>query len=363
MMKERTMAIDPSLICFFKGEYIPLAEAKIGILTHGFSYGTGCFEGIRGYYNDDHQQLYLFRLNEHYVRLQQSARVLMIDLPYGAEEMGEITKECIRRSDLHEDIYIRPSAYKSSEVIGVRLHNLEDDLYITVQPFGNYIDIDRPLRAGVSSWRRVDDNMIPARAKITGAYINSALAKSEALLNGFDEAIMLTAEGHVSEGSAENLFMYRKGTLITPPVSENLLEGVTRETIMILAQEELGIPVVERPIDRTELYVADEIFLCGTGAQIPSLGSVDHRPIGDGGCGELTRRIQKLYFDVVRGRVPKYAAWCTPVYDTVPAAVEVSASPVAVAAKVATRDGDAKNGHANGNGHAPGLPTLRMTNN
>jgi branched-chain amino acid aminotransferase len=359
MMKETTMAIDPSLICFFKGEYIPLAEAKVGILTHGFSYGTGCFEGIRGYYNDDQQQLYLFRLNEHFLRLQQSARILMIDLPYGCEELSEITKECIRRSDLHEDVYIRPSAYKSSEVIGVRLHNLDDDLYIAVQPFGNYIDIDRPLSTGISSWRRVDDNMVPARAKITGSYINSAFAKSEALLNGFDEAIVLTSEGHVSEGSAENLFMLRKGQLITPPVSENLLEGVTRETVMTLVQEELGVPVVERPIDRTELYVADEIFLCGTGAQIPSVGSVDHRLIGNGEVGELTRRVQKLYFEVVRGNMPKYAAWCTPVYDSVPAAVEVPSAPAVVGAKALPAEGT--NGHGNGNGHSTSLPSLRLT--
>ena len=341
------MAIDPSLICYFKGEYLPLADAKVGILTHGFSYGTGCFEGIRGYYNDAHQQIYLFRLADHYLRLQQSARVLMIDMPHSNDELGEITKECVRRSDLHTDIYIRPSAFKSSEVIGVRLHNLEDSLYIAVQPFGNYIDIDRPLRTGVSSWRRIDDNMIPARAKITGGYVNSALAKSEALLNGFDEAIMLTAEGHVSEGSAENLFMLRKGTLFTPPVSENLLEGVTRETVMTLVQDELGIPVVEREIDRTELYVADEIFLCGTGAQIAPVGSVDHRPIGTGEMGELSRRLQKLYFDVARGNVPKYLGWCTPVYDPAPA-------------PPAHGTLGAHHGNGHGNGHGPGhtIPTL-----
>ncbi|MGI8588815.1 MAG: branched-chain amino acid transaminase [Chloroflexia bacterium] len=308
------MSFDPTIICYFKGEYMPLADAKVGILTHGFSYGTGCFEGIRGYYNDEQEQLYLFRLDEHYARLQQSASVLLINLLQSVEELGEITKECIRRSDIHTDTYVRPSAYKSSEIIGVRLHDLEDDLYITVQPFGNYIDIDRALKAGVSSWRRIDDNMIPPRAKITGSYVNSAFSKSEALLNGFDEAIMLNADGHVSEGSAENLFMLRSGTLYTPPVTENILEGITRETIMTLAREELGLSVVERTIDRTELYVADELILCGTGAQIAPVGSVDHRPVGNGGIGEVGRALQKLYFEVVRGNVPKYAHWCTPVY-------------------------------------------------
>jgi branched-chain amino acid aminotransferase len=293
---------------------MPLADAKVGILTHGLSYGTGCFEGIRGYYNQEDDEVYIFRLGEHFARLHESARILMIDLPRTIDDLNEITKECIRRSNLRTDVYIRPSAFKSSEVIGVRLHNLDDDFYIVVQPFGNYIEIDRPLKTGVSSWRRIDDNMIPPRAKITGAYINSAFAKSEALMNGFDEAIMLTGEGHVSEGSAENLFMLRKGTLYTPPVTDNLLEGITRDTIITLVRDELGVPVVERPIDRTELYVADELLLCGTGAQIAPVGSVDHRPIGNGGVGELGRRLQQLYFAVVRGTLPKYAHWCTPVY-------------------------------------------------
>ena len=304
------------ILCYFEGKVIPLSEAKVGILTHAFSYGTACFEGIRGYYNEDHGELYLFRAQEHFVRLDYSARVLMMDLPFGPEQLVEMTSELIRRSGIRQDTYIRPSMYKASEIIGVRLHDLKDELYITVQPFGNYIDIDRALKVGVSSWKRVDDNMIPARAKITGAYVNSAFAKSEALLNGFDEAIMLDANGHVSEGSAENLFMLRNGTLYTPPVTDNILEGITRLTIMTLVQEELGLPVVERTIDRTELYSCDELLLCGTGAQIAPVGSVDHRLIGNGGIGELGRRLQTLYFEVVRGNMPKYADWCTPVYQS-----------------------------------------------
>jgi branched-chain amino acid aminotransferase len=356
MMKENTMAIDPSLICYFQGEYIPLAEAKVGVLTHGFSYGTGCFEGIRGYYNAEQEQLFLFRLTEHYTRLRQSAHILLIDIPQNEEALGEITKECVRRSGLRTDVYVRPSAYKSSEIIGVRLHNLEDDLYITVQPFGNYIDIDRALRAGVSSWRRVDDNMIPARAKVTGGYINSAFAKTEALLNGFDEAIMLTADGHVSEGSAENLFMLRKGVLYTPPVTDNLLEGITRDTIITLVREDLGVPVVERQIDRTELYVADEVLLCGTGAQIAPVGSVDHRKIGNGEVGELGRRLQQLYFDVVRGKVAKYAHWCTPVYGS--AAAEHAEMPSRVADRPESPD---RPSNGNGAGHAEAIPPAPLS--
>ncbi|HUP27855.1 MAG TPA: branched-chain amino acid transaminase [Chloroflexia bacterium] len=302
------------LLCYFEGKVVPLSEAKIGILTHAFSYGTGCFEGIRAYYNEDHGQVYLFRVNEHYERLRNSAGVLMMQLRHRPEELAEITRSLIEKSGLFEDVYIRPMAYKADEIIGVRLHNLRDELYITVQPFGNYIDTDRALKVGVSSWKRVDDNMIPARAKITGAYVNSAFAKSEAQMNGFDEAIMLGSEGHVSEGSAENLFMLRGGVAYTPPVTENILEGITRATIITLMREEMGIPVVERPIDRTELYICDELILCGTGAQIAPVGSVDHRPIGNGGIGEVGRALQELYFNVVRGKVAKYRHWCAPVH-------------------------------------------------
>jgi len=317
------------LLCYFEGKTIPLSEAKVGILTHGFSYGTACFEGIRAYWNEEHEQLYMFRAREHYERLHDSSRVLMIDLKLSPEELTALTGDLIRESGIRTDTYIRPSAYKSSEVIGVRLHDLKDEVYVTVQPFGNYIDIDRALHAGVSTWRRIDDNMIPARAKITGAYVNSAFAKTEALLNGFDEAIMLDAAGHVSEGSAENLFMLRDGIVYTPSVTENILEGITRLTIMTLLREELGLQVVERAIDRTELYVCDELILCGTGAQIAPVGAVDHRKIGNGGIGELGRKLQSLYFDVVRGNVPKYSDWCTPIYEK--ARRPVQARPFAVA--------------------------------
>ncbi|HKP54090.1 MAG TPA: branched-chain amino acid transaminase [Chloroflexia bacterium] len=302
------------LLCYFEGKVIPLSEAKVGILTHALSYGTGCFEGIRAYYNTEHDQLYGFRVREHYERLHQSSRILMMDLTYSPDELVSITNDLLKRSGIRQDAYIRPMVYKADEIIGVRLHNLRTEMYVTVQPFGNYIDIDRALEVSVSSWKRIDDNAIPARSKITGAYVNSAFAKSEANMNGFDEAIMLDNDGHVSEGSAENLFMIRNGVAYTPPVTANILEGITRLTIMTLMREELHIPVVERVIDRTELYVCDELILCGTGAQIAPVGSVDHRSIGNGGVGEIGRALQELYFDVVRGNVPKYKDWCNPVY-------------------------------------------------
>jgi branched-chain amino acid aminotransferase len=312
------------LLCYLNGEILPLAEAKIGILTHAMSYGTGCFEGIRAYYNAGQDQLYVFRPHEHYERMRHSSSVLLIGLPHSPQELVDITTSLIAESDLHTDTYIRAMAYKATETIGVRLHGLSDGMYVTVQPFGDYIDTSHAIRACTSSWRRIDDNMIPARAKVTGAYVNSALAKSEAVLNGFDEAIMLDHPGHVCEGSAENLFMVRGSKVITPPVTSNILEGITRQTIVTLLREELGVEVEEREIDRTELYVCDELILCGTGAQIVPVGSVDHRQVGSGGVGELGSALQSLYLSVVRGNIAKYAHWCVPVYppERLPAALQ-----------------------------------------
>ncbi len=303
-----------TIYAYFNGEIMPLADAKISILTHAFNYGTACFEGIRAYWNEDHEQLYLFRMREHYERMSGSTRILMMKLPGTVDELCTITRDLLVRNDFREDVYLRPTCYISSEVIGVRLHGLDNAFSIYSLPFGTYIDIDRGLKVGVSSWKRLDDNMLPARSKIAGAYVNSAFAKSEAMLNGYDEAIMLTSDGHVSEGSAENLFLMTGGKLVTPPVTENLLVGITRHTIMTLARQELGLEIVERMIDRTELYNCDELFLCGTGAQIAPVAEVDHRAVGDGGIGPVTARLQQLYFDVVRGKVNKYREWCTPVY-------------------------------------------------
>jgi branched-chain amino acid aminotransferase len=305
---------------FMNGEFLPAEQGVISVRTHAFAYGTACFEGIRGYWNEKEQQVYLFRAREHYERLLRSCKVLHITLPYTADQLVELSLELIRRNGQREDVYLRPVAYKTDETIGVKLHGLKDDLIITSEPQGNYIEITG-LRCGVSSWRRIDDNAIPARAKISGAYVNSAFAKSEALQNGFDEAIMLTNEGHVSEGSAENIFLVVNGELVTPAPSENILLGITRDTIIELARRELGMITRERQVDRTELYGADEIFMCGTGAQIAPVIEVDHRPIGTGKVGPVSSALQQLYFDVVRGNRPEYREqWCTPVFSNVPVA-------------------------------------------
>lgn len=300
---------------YFQGKVVPLEEARVSIMTHALHYGTACFEGIRAYWNEEHQQLYVFRLREHYERMLNSCKILRITPRLTIDDLEAITLDVLRRNGDREDVYIRPLFYKSELAIGVRLHKLADDFALFAVPFGAYIDVERPIRCRVSSWRHVNDNMIPMRAKICGSYVNAALAKSEAMEDGYDEAIFLTADGHVSEGSAENLFIVRKGRLITTPVYEDILEGITRATIIQLAREYLDLTVEERPIDRTELYVADEVFLVGTGAQVSAVGEIDHRVVGNGEMGPITRRIQQLYFDVVKGRVPELRHWLTPVYQ------------------------------------------------
>jgi branched-chain amino acid aminotransferase len=299
---------------YLDGEIKRYDDARVGLMTHALQYGTGVFEGIRGYWSPEHEQLFILKLREHYRRMQNSVKILKLEIPMTLDELCETSIELVRRNNFRQDVYLRPFAFKSSEEIGVRLHNLKDSFAIYVTPFGNYVDVDRGIRCMVSTWRRIDDNAAPARAKITGIYVNSALAKTEAMENGFDEAIMLTHEGHVSEGSAENIFLLRDGKVYTPPTSDNILEGLTRLAVMELLSKELDIEVVERCIDRSELYVADEICLCGTGAQISPVVEVDRRPIGDGTVGPVVSKLQKLYFDVVRGNSAKYRNWLTPVY-------------------------------------------------
>lgn len=302
---------------FFEGRMVAIDKARVSIMTHAFNYGTGCFEGIRAYWNETKEQLYVFKLREHYERFLRSCHIILISLPHSVDELCDITIELLTKEGFHEDTYIRPLAYKADMGIGVRLHDLEDRFALFATPFGKYIEREEGAKVGVSSWRRINDNAVPARAKITGAYINSALIKTDAVMNGFDEAIVLTQEGHVSEGSAENLFIVRDGKLITSPVTEDILEGITRSTLIELAEEELGIETVERPIDRTELYVAEEAFFCGTGVQIAAITEVDHRPVGTGEIGPIVAQLRDLYFSVARGEREKYADWTTPVYAAV----------------------------------------------
>jgi branched-chain amino acid aminotransferase len=299
---------------YFRQQYMPLDEAKISIMTHCLHYGTAIFEGIRGNWNSKHKQIYLFRLREHYERLHKGCRLLKINLPNTIDELCQITVELVAKCGFEEDLYIRPLAYKSSESLGVRIHNLEDSFLVFAIPWGPYLDVDK-AKCAVSSWRRPDDNVIPPQIKITGLYINNALAKTEAVLNGMDEAIMLTPDGYVSEGSGENIFLVINGKLVTPASYNNILLGITRDTVIKLARDEVGIETIERPIDRNELYTADECFLTGTAAHITPTGEIDHRRIGDGEVGRVTSRLQEIYSQVIRGNHPKYLDWCTPVYN------------------------------------------------
>lgn len=297
---------------FLRGQFVPIADAKISIMTQVVNYGIGAFGGIRGYWNDAKRQLYIFRLIDHYRRFLQSGKLLAANVPYNADDLAHITLELVRREEYRTDVYVRPLIYNATEDIAPRLYDVEFDFACYTRPLGNYIKLE--VRAGTSSWRRLDDTMIPSRGKITGGYVNSAFARSEAHWGGYDEAIVLNPDGHVAEGSAENLFMVRDNTLITPPVNDNILEGITRRTLLQLGRDDLKLSVIERSIDRSEMYIADEVIFCGTGAQVAGVIEIDHRKIGDGKIGAVTSQLQETYFATVRGDNAKYTDWLTPVY-------------------------------------------------
>ena len=306
--------VHPNTWVFYNGEFSRYHDIHLGLMTHALHYGTGVFEGIRAYWNAKQEQLHLLQAPAHYDRLRRSANVMRMTVPYSTEELVNFTVDLLRRNEFKSDVYVRPLLYASSEEIGVRLHNLSHSFFIYAIPFGNYVEVEAGIRCMVSSWRRVPDQSLPARAKVTGSYAQSALAKSEAVESGFDEAIVLTVDGHVSEGSAENLFMLKEGAFVTPPVTDDILEGVTRTLLMKVIKDELGMPLIERSIDRTELYTCDELFLCGTGAQISPVIEVDRRPVGNGKVGEFSQELQNIYFGAVRGELPKYKDWTIPVY-------------------------------------------------
>lgn len=307
---------------YFRGEIVPYGEAKVGVLTHALNYGTAAFGGIRGYWNDEQEQLFLFRPIDHYERFLNSGRLLCSENTHTAEGLRDITLQLLRKEGLKEDCYIRPLLYKSDEIIGVRLHDLTDDISIVAVPFGKYVQSDTGAHVTFSSWRRVDDNAMPARGKISGAYVNTAFVKTDALRGGFDEALVLNNDGHLAEGSAENVFMMRNGVLNTPSITDNILEGITRRTVIELAQAELGLEVMERSIDRTEVYLCDELFLTGTAAQITAVTRVDFRDIGTGEMGPVTRQLREIYEKIVRGQESKYTHWIEAVYESEPVAVK-----------------------------------------
>ena len=308
--------MDLPLNAYFKGKIVPYSEAKVGVFTHALNYGTAVFGGIRGYWNDDEEQLFLFRPFDHFERFLNSSRLMCMELGHTPESLTQVTVDLLRVDGYHRDIYVRPLAYKEDEIIGVKLHGLKDELSIVSVPFERYVSNETDAHLTVSSWRRLDDNMIPARGKISGAYANSAFIKTDAVRAGFDEALVLTQDGHISEGSAMNVFFVRGGKLFTPPVTDNILEGITRRTVIELAKEMLGLEVIERPIDRTEVYLADELFMTGTAAQIVAATRVDFRRIGAGVIGPVGTELRRLYDDAVRGKNPRFRHWNVPVYTS-----------------------------------------------
>ncbi|MFQ5407504.1 MAG: branched-chain amino acid transaminase [Anaerolineales bacterium] len=313
---------------FFQGEVRKYQDCKVGLLTNALNYGTACFGGLRGYWNDEEEQLFVFRMSDHFARFLNSARLLMIDTGYTPDDLIAATLELLRAEEHRRDCYIRPLAFLSDEAIGVKLNDQGSSVSIVTVPFGRYVDAEEGAHVTFSAWRRVDDNAIPARGKIAGAYVNSAFIKTDALLSGFDEALVLNQDGHLSEGSAENVFVIRDGVAATPRITDNVLEGITRRTVMQMLRDDIGIEVQERAIDRTEVFLADEVFFCGTGVQIAAITRVDHRPIGAGKMGPVVSDLRDIYFDTVRGKVAKYRHWCTPVYvaEAETAAERVTAS-------------------------------------
>ncbi|HJN58590.1 MAG TPA: branched-chain amino acid transaminase [Dehalococcoidia bacterium] len=309
---------------FLSGKQIPLEDAKVGIMTHALHYGTAVFEGIRGNWNNDAEKMFIFRLREHYERLIRGCKILKIFPPkysdsadnqetFSVDDYIEITISLLKKCGYHEDVYIRPLAFKSEELVAnLKLHELSSNFSLIIIPFGDYIDNERAINCQTSSWRRPNDSMMPTGVKLSGLYTNSILAKTEAILGGYDEAILLNDGGTVSEGSGENLFMVSGEEIITPTETDNCLMGITRDSVIQLAKKELGIEVVKRKIIRSELYLADEIFLTGTAAHITSVGNIDNRAIGNGKKGKFTKELQRIYFDAVSGKKEDYLEWCTP---------------------------------------------------
>lgn len=303
---------------FFEGEIVPFVDAKISIGTHALQYGTGAFAGIRGYLDADGETINIVRLPDHAARLLRSARLLRAELPFDRDSLVRTIISLVERNAPSGDVYIRPFIYKPAVELTPRLRGVGDELAIYMLPMGDYLDTTTGVRAIVSSWKRVADNAIPSRGKLTGAYVNSAFAKDEAQEKGGDEALLLNEQGKVAEGSGCNFFMVRDGVLTTPPISSDILEGITRRSFLRFAEDE-GIPVEQREIDRSELYIADEAFFCGTGVQVAPIIAIDGRPIGGGRPGTITMRLRDIFFDVVRGKSERYADWLTPVRRAVPA--------------------------------------------
>lgn len=310
----KTQKTELPRLAYYRGRVVPYADARLGLLTHALNYGTAVFGGLRGHWNEPEQELFVFRPLDHFRRFLDSARLLRMELGLTPSDLWKGLRTLLREQEMRTDCYIRALAFYGDETLGVRLHGLTPEVSIVALPFGHFVSNDENAHACISSWQRISDNVLPARGKIAGGYVNSALAKSDAQLAGFDEALVLNDDGHVCEGSVENLFVVRGGVVVTPPVTQDILEGITRRSVIQILRQDFGVEVVERPIDRTEVYLADEVFLTGTGVQIVAVTRVDNRAIGSGRMGAITERLRRVLADVVRGRDPKHRDWCAAVF-------------------------------------------------
>lgn len=295
---------------FFEGKIVPFTDAKVSIGTHVVQYGTGAFAGIRGYVSSDGKAINIVRLEDHCARLLRSATLLRMDLGLNPQTMAEKIIALTKKNAPKTDVYYRPFVYKASVELTPRLQNLKDEFACYMLPMGDYLDTTRGMNMIVSSWTRTEDNMIPSRGKITGSYINASFAKDQAMSYGADDAIMLNSRGKVSEGSAANLFMVRDGVLVTAPINSDVLEGITRRSIITLAEEH-GWQVEQREIDRSELYLADEVFFCGTGVQVAWVATIDGRTIGNGTRGAIAKQLYDDLFSIFRGESSDHAEWVT----------------------------------------------------
>lgn len=297
---------------FFDGKFIKQEEAMVPVNTHALHYGTGCFEGIRAYYSEKEKALFAFRMRDHYQRFLLSAKVIFVNIPYSVDELCKITTELIAKNFAETDLYIRPLAFKSDRAVGnFNLKTLKDSLVIYTIPMGRHYGDKEGIRATISPWTRISGNAIPPRAKVTGAYVNTSLAKTESTLSGYDEALFVNSRGHIVEGTAENIFIVKNGTVLTPPASDDILEGITRDTVIKLCRDELKLNVIERSVDRTDAYQADEMLLTGTGAEISPVIEIDGRVIGSGVIGPVGEKVKDLYSRVVHGEYPKYGEFLT----------------------------------------------------
>ncbi len=307
---------------WFRGAVVPLEDAKISVHTQALQYGTSVFAGMRGYWNAEHEQLYVFRPYDHFERLLQSAALLRLELDYTPEQLLDSLLELLRAEQLDCNCYIRPLIFAGGETLAVHILGSQAELAITLMPLGEggFVSKEDGSHVSISAWRRVEDNAIPARGKISGSYVNSLMIRTDAMLSGYDDAIVLNNDGHIAECSVANLFLVRKGVAITPPVTADVLEGIVRRSLIQMLREDMNVEVQERPVDRTEAYLADEMFMCGTGAEITPITRIEHRQVGTGEIGPMTAQLRELFKDVLYGRDERYHHWLAPVYALQPAA-------------------------------------------